>query len=376
MVRLIFPLIGVIALLLLIFLGFTYYSEVPSVDIPQNIQADDLEQFLTKVISENNIPGVAAATIDKNGIRLQASSGLRKSNDTISITDNDQFHLGSCTKAMTAVLVAMHIDEGLLTWNTTVGEVLNDVDLHQDYTDVTVLELLNHLSGLPANAKERWAYQDLPIIERRLSTLKADLKLPASNEKGSYKYSNLGYTLAACILERLTGKSWESLMTERIFEPLEMTSAGFGMMGTTNTIDQPWGHRKTFGIGDWVPMQDDNPASMGPSGNVHCTIEDWGKFIAFQLLRQDTSLLSIEQHEQLLTVNQENYASGWIALERTWAKGKAYTHAGSNTMNFALAWVAPELERAYLVCTNSNASDTHQICDGVIGALLKIDDRL
>jgi CubicO group peptidase (beta-lactamase class C family) len=66
---------------------------------------------------------------------------------------------------------------------------------------------------------------------------------PAASPPGSqYEYSNVGYVLAGAIAERITGQAWEELIAKTIFQPLGMTSAGFGGLGTAGKIDQPWPH--------------------------------------------------------------------------------------------------------------------------------------
>jgi len=371
--------IGAIIMGLLIALAaYSYKSIAPKVEIPDQIEASDLKPFLDKVVADNKLPSIAAAIVDKDGVRLMASSGVRKDGDSIEVTDQDLYHLGSCTKAMTAVLTAMHIDDGLLNWDTKFIEVFPELSSKIDtsYHDIDITSLLTHTAGVIANAPNTSAYSDQEIKERRLRIISDNLKDPVELTQDAYLYSNFGYIMVGAMLEKLTGQSWEELMTQRIFTPLGMTSAGFGVPGSKGETDQPWGHYKPLGFGDWTAIQADNPEALGPAGTVHCNLEDWGKFIAFQLLQDDTTLLSQAQREQLLVVHKEDYASGWIVIDRTWANGKAYNHAGTNTMNFALTWVAPENDRAYLICTNSHSINTAQICDGVTGALLKIDGAI
>src|SRR4030095_8642317 len=57
-----------------------------------------------------------------------------------------------------------------------------------------------------------------------------------------YWYSNVGYILAGAVLEHLTGRAWEDLMRERLFQPLGISTGGFGPPGTAGQTDQPWGH--------------------------------------------------------------------------------------------------------------------------------------
>ena len=59
------------------------------------------------------------------------------------------------------------------------------------------------------------------------------------------------------MLEKIAGKPWEDLITEKLFKPLHMDSAGFGAPGTIGKVDQPWGHTQTS-----LPVQIDNPPAF------------------------------------------------------------------------------------------------------------------
>lgn len=375
MLKYLLIIVAVVASILIAFVGYSYHKLQPKIDLPEQLESSELKSYLDQVVTDNKMPSLAAAIIDQNGTRHSAYAGVRKYGDTTVVTAQDLYHIGSCTKAMTSVLTAMLIDDGLLQWDTRIIDVFPELDtvILETYRSSTVRDLLTHTAGFSANTEDFHRFNNLPIQEQRYKVLYNAVQQPSEQGMGTYVYSNLGYTIVGSILEKLSGLPWEELMAERIFAPLNMNSAGFGVPSTQGKLDQPWGHYKPLGIGKWTSIQHDNPASMGPSGTVHCTLEDWGKFISFQLLSNDTTLLSTAQREILLKVHKDDYAAGWIVVDRSWAKGKAYTHAGSNTMNYALAWVAPAIDRAYIVCTNSASQNTHQICDGVIGALLKVD---
>ena len=77
-------------------------------------------------------------------------------------------------------------------------------------------------------------------------------------------YSNQGYAIVGAMLEKITGQDCETLITERLFKPLHMDTAGFGPPGTKDTVDQPWGHiHKLFMT---IPMQADNPPAIASAG--------------------------------------------------------------------------------------------------------------
>jgi CubicO group peptidase (beta-lactamase class C family) len=77
-----------------------------------------------------------------------------------------------------------------------------------------------------------------------------------------FDYQNANFILAGAMLERCTGKSWEDLMKTEIFQPLGMTTAGFGAPGSGNDINEPWGHTDTSGTR--VANKGDNTPGLGP----------------------------------------------------------------------------------------------------------------
>src|SRR2546423_3973948 len=95
--------------------------------------------------------GMAAAVLRGERIIAQGVAGVRKRGTAERITLYDQFHLGSCTKAMTATLVAMIVEEGKLNWTTTLGELFADTvqPMHPAWEKVTLRQVLAHRAGLP-----------------------------------------------------------------------------------------------------------------------------------------------------------------------------------------------------------------------------------
>lgn len=346
-------------------------NQIP--DPPANPE-NPIETVLWEATSPKGLPGIIAAISDTSGIRFIESAGVRKAGSSVAMTTGDQVHLGSCTKAMTSTLLATLVEDGLLSWDTTLIGIFPELrdSLHADYHDLRLHELVTHRAGLPANAKNWRAYEELDIKERRVALIRDNLAEAHSAERGEYLYSNLGYLVAGAMAEKVTGKSWEVLMRERLFNPLDMESAGFGPPGTKGEVDQPWGHLRF--LWKWRPLQTDNAEALGPAGTVHCTLEDWAKFAALQLPQDNNQLLPQEQLDFLVQPLGE-YAAGWVIAERSWANGPTYSHNGSNTMWSAVIWVAPELGRAYLAAANGHNKKSMQILDEVITELIKYDQE-
>jgi CubicO group peptidase (beta-lactamase class C family) len=251
-----------------------------------------------------------------------------------------------------------------------------------EFRGITVLQLLSHHAGLPPNVNWQAATRaGSSLSDQRLAALKMASSTKLLSVPGStYAYSNLGYVIAATMAEAVTrtageAKSWEALMREIVFTPLGMTSAGFGGTGTPGRIDQPWPHtangQPTAENGPAV----DNPEVMGPAGTVHCSLADWSKFIADQL-RGDQgrgALLKPDSYRKLHTppFDGGDYALGWLVAERPWGGGTVYTHTGSNTMNVAVAWLAPKRDFAVLVTTNQGGPEAEKAGDEAASALIR-----
>jgi CubicO group peptidase (beta-lactamase class C family) len=351
---------------------------------PQN---SDLVKELTAVREEYALPAVAAAVIVDGELRAVAAVGVRKHGSDVAVEVNDPFHLGSCTKAMTASLVGLLVQQGKLKWETTLAEYFpqwNDT-MQPDYRNVTLVHLLSHRAGVPPMTNGFAPVSDtelLPLIAKpppvqRRRVAEIVLGQPPVCKPGEKKlYSNAGFTIAGAIVEQVTGEDYETLLRRLLFEPLGMSTAGFGAMGSANQIDSPWQHRRS---GDKIipinpgPLSD-NPPFITPAGRVHCSMADWAKYVRCILAatRGEKGLLDPLQIRQL----QEppfggDYALGWGLHERSWGGGQVLSHAGSNGTNYCVAWVAPLRNFAVLAATNCGGEEAPKALDRICAATIK-----
>ena len=93
--------------------------------------------------------------------------------------------------------------------------------------------------GCQCNAADWHVHGDARLMDRRYGILRDNLADPPAATAGEYLYSNLAFVIAGAMAEKVTGKTWEALMQERLFEPLGMSSAGFGPPGAPGGVDQP-----------------------------------------------------------------------------------------------------------------------------------------
>ena len=340
----------------------------------------EVTSALKPIRQKYGMPCMAAALVTSDGLQFVGAVGERKRGSSVPVSLDDQWHLGSDTKAMTSTVIARLVERGQLKWDTTLGEIFPDIapQMDPDFQKTTILEVLSHRAGLPPNLK--WAkYQGGDVKTLRLWVVQDALSKKPKHKPGStFEYSNLGYVIAGAVIEKITGHAWEDEIRNEIFAPLQMTNTGFGGTGTLGQIDQPWPHTAD---GAPTPVNGpdmDNPPVMGPAGRVHCSIQDWAKFIQDQLRgdRGEKALLQPASYQMLHSTHLGgDYALGWLTADRSWGGGKVLNHAGDNTMNFANVWIAPRRDFAILVCANQSGDIAFRATDEMVGELIALHDR-
>ncbi len=338
----------------------------------------DLDPMLQAVLKKHpHMPGLVAAIVDGERITALGAVGLRKAGSPVKFELHDLIHLGSCTKAMTGLLIGKLIEEKRLRFESTMGDVFPNMrpKMNAEFEKVTIRQLLRHLGGLPPNLDwDKLDRSGKSIVEQRRMAVEEALGKPPENPPGTkYVYSNVSFVILGAVIETKTGKPWEDVIENEIFTPLSMKTAGFGPPGIPGKIDQPWGH--VIKDNKLEPSQSDNPPVMGPAGRVHCSITDWAKFVR-QYLDADarkTPLLRSETIRELTApAPGKDYAGGWIVAKRDWAGGEALNHAGSNTMWYCIVWASPRRDFAILIATNAAGEGIDKGCDDLAGELIKL----
>lgn len=352
-----------------------------------------LREQLEEISRKRKLPAVAVAIVIRDRVVVASAVGKRKWGGNVSVTRDDAFELGSVTKPITATLIGVLKDKGKLDWDTTIAEMFPEMfPGHQSiYQNVTVRQLLSHTSGLPYTPTMKQAEIDAKgdtVIERRLAYVSAALAdKPAATPGSKYIYSG-GGIIVASMAERLTGQSWEELVTENIFQKLGMSTAGFGPMATPpDMLDAPWFHQARKGkITPLPPQAGQNILCRNPVGrSVHCSVIDLGRFAAFHLsgLRKagrSNSLLKPKTFRQLHRVVKTNKVKGalyttggWRVQPASWADGcLVYWHSGqSKGRGCAIVHIVPKQNYATCVMMNVGGNDAREAADEINLLLVK-----
>lgn len=343
-----------------------------------------LAHLLDSARRVNDLPALAAAIVTRDSVWALGAVGVRRYGGTIAVTVNDQFHLGSDLKSMTAGLLGQLVDQGRVQWTSTLSELFPELvaTMRPEYRAVTVRDLLSQQSGFEINPTVDFV--DPTPMQQRASFVQWLVQQPPVAPRGTFYYSNCNFMVAGAIAERLTGVAYEQLIVDRLFSPLGMTSVGWGAAGTPGQEDEPWQHY-IDASGNHVAVPPgpfaDNPPVMSPAGRAHMAIGDWALWIRAVLRAEagQSSLWTSSTAKMLTTpavsvdVN-DGYALGWFTTNRSWAAptGRTLDHTGSNTKNFASAWLAPDGGFGVIVVTNQGGDVAGLTTDAVAGLLVGV----
>jgi D-alanyl-D-alanine carboxypeptidase len=306
-------------------------------------------------------PAIAAGIVTREGLEWSGVRGVRQAGGTDRATLDDRWHLGSNTKAMTAAVFARLVDQGRAKWAMPLSEAFPGATLDPAFADVTVDDLMRHKAGLTdaAMASPNVARADpRPVMEQRAAVVDSALSRPPAGTKGAFAYANINYVLVGAAIERISGKPWEEMMGSEIFQPLALTTAGFGAPATNAKGGANlWGHQ-VGPDGTKTPIDPagvaDNPALYGPAATAHMTLADYAIWIQAMIGGAPEGWLRPERIGVLTTpLPGDGYAMGWIARPESWA-GDTVTiaHEGSNTLWHAIAVAAPARGVGFIVLSN------------------------
>lgn len=361
----------------------------------------DLAALLTPWLASHGLPALAAATVRDGRVVAAGAVGTRRAGATIPVTLQDRFHIGSCTKAVTALLAGILVDEGRIAWNTSIGARFPDLREGMDagLAAVTLEQLLSHVGGIPGDSEEiirliiaAYGQDDLNLDGMRHWLLGQWRAKPLAHPAGTrFEYSNLGLTIAGAMLERAGGATWEELVSTRIFDPLQLRTAGIGPQASMGRVDAPLGH-VVRPDGSLQPMlagpDGDVPPVYGPAGAAHLSILDFAAWAAWHAGagKRGPALVKPETlrhlHAKVVempprpdaapgTPAMGSYGHGWGFLTLPWSRGEVMTHNGSNTMNLAMIMVQPARDFGLVICTNRGDAKADAALKGVAEALFR-----
>jgi len=311
----------------------TAWHSVAAADFPA---ADAL---MLRLMSMDNVPGAALALIKDGNVVLEKGYGFRDLATQAPVTTATLFNIGSISKSFTALGIAQLVDRQQVELDAPVIKYIPDLRLSdpQAAQALTLRQLLSHTSGLPAD--EQWPAHVPPTREGIAAEFAS---VPIAAPPGTrFQYCSRCIVLAAYVLERITGQSWEAYTRAQIFELLGMTTASFGPRGLAQALDraQPYRHDAVSGQVPvpWGRLQYLEP--LGPGGGIDASVDEMTRYALLQLGDGTVSGHRIVSPPMLAELHRPEIAAGtdWTPSAR------------AENLHYALGWFTADINGAHLI---------------------------
>ncbi|TAH38006.1 MAG: hypothetical protein EYC70_05115 [Planctomycetota bacterium] len=321
-----------------------------------------LEHRLEQSREELHVPGLAIAVVKDDQVIFAKGFGLADIEQQRPVTPDTLFAIGSSTKAFTATLVAMLVDEGKLAWDDPVTKVLPEFVLHirtpEEGAQVTFRDLLSHRTGF-ARADLLWASGKADAATILATVVKAE---PWTGFRTKFQYNNIMYLAAGQASAQVAGTPWPQLLRQRILDPLGMRDTSVSVSAAQEderlALGYVWDEdRQRF---EHQPMR--GVDNMAPAGAINSHVLDMAQWLRFQLGRGAIAgkrLVSAAAHGETWTrqIDVEGgigYGLGWFL--RTW-NGQPVVEHGGNIDGFgAQVALLPESGVGFVLLTNVTAT--------------------
>ncbi len=288
------------------------------------------DDYVNKALRDWEVPGVAIAVVKDDRIVLAKGYGVRKLGDPALANERTLFAIGSSSKAFTAASVAMLADEGKLKWDDAATKHLPGFEVYDPYVtrELSVRDLLSHRSGLERGDLLWYGTEyDRDEILRRARYLK-----PTWSLRSTFGYQNLMYLAAGQVIARVSGKSWDEFVRQRIFTPLGMTASGTSIRDLKEADNVATPHGEIEDKVEVIPWR--NIDNIAPAGSINSNVVDMAQWVRLQLGQgayQNQRLISSgavkEMHTSQTVMRAEppyslwypeahflNYGLGWMAF--------------------------------------------------------------
>jgi len=287
---------------------------------------------------------------DRDSVLMSEGYGLADREARTAWSPRTVTTIGSITKQFTAAAILKLEEAGKLRVEDPLGAHLEGVP--GDKAGITLHHLLTHSSGI-ADASGKGDFDPVSREDIVRLTMEAPLNSPPGER---YEYSNAGYSLLGVVIEKLTGKSYETYVREVLFEPAGMMETGY--------ILPAWDRsRWAKGYQDgalWGSVLEKPFAADGPywvlraNGGIHSTAEDMLRWARALLEGRILSAASLEKLWSPFVDEgggESHYGYGW-SIQQIPLSGKVVTHNGGNGIFFADFAILPSSGTVIFLATN------------------------
>ncbi len=285
-----------------------------------------------------NVPGVAVAVVRGDTVLYLKGHGVRSIESRQPVTPDTVFPLASCSKAFSSTLLAMLADENKIRWDDPVRRYLPYFRLQDPHADalVTLRDLMCHRTGLGSHDllwyRADWGNDEMIRRAGRLT--------PSYPFRSGFAYQSVMVTAAGLAMARAVRRPWHELVQERIFDPLNMRTAGVRSVAALRG-EHALGHRLqadgSAKVVPWYRIDEPNPA-----GSIHASIRDLVPWLQLHANGGRVGERRLVSAEKLAETHQGHVVLPLDAAHRA-------LHPHTVQLCYALGWVTQDYRGRRLV---------------------------
>ncbi len=270
----------------------SHTAKIIDLSLPtQQAAIDEIDTYMTEFVANNKVPGATLSIAKGNQVIYNKAFGVSNVDTQKATTTDTLFHIGSTNKAITSFLIAILVDEKVLSWDTKVQDIYSNFVLsNAEYaSQITIRQLLDMTSGLPRDLNNEPTNGARGLLENL-----GDLQLIGA-PGNQYEYSNLSVSMAAYFAVLAKKKSdngqltesdldnlhadYEQLLKEKVLEPLAMKNTYLYVDEARNTGLMSHSHQlqdNRFIVSESVDNRID---VLAPSGGLKSSVNDMIKYM-------------------------------------------------------------------------------------------------
>jgi len=279
---------------------------VPAVNVAE------VEAMAQQLVANGRIPGLAVAIVQDGRILSARGYGVTDAHGGTPVDAHTVFRLASLSKSFAGTVTGILVNDGVLRWDSHLVDYVPDFKLSRPGAaeQVTVADLLSHRVGLTRNAYDRDLEANADVRSLTLRMANAPMTCAPGE---CYAYQNVAFSLIGDIVFAATGQFYSETVARRIFKPLGMHDASYGLEGLEASAR--WARPHVRGRGGWVPVSPKpNYYRVAPAAGVNASISDMAQWLIAQSGHRPDVLpapLLATLHTPLVQTPSELRGSGW-----------------------------------------------------------------
>ena len=284
----------------------------PGTPLADGFDVQRFEAVANQLVANGRIPGLAMAIVKNGQIISVRGYGVTDARNPEPVDAHTVFRLASLSKSFAGTVTGMLVNDGVLRWDSHLTDYVPQFRLSVPNAaqQVTVADVLSHRVGLTHNAFDR-------DIEANADYRSVTMKLASAPMKCApgecYAYQNVAFSLIGDVVFATTGQFFSETVARRIFKPLGMHDASYGLEGIQASAR--WARPHVRGGGGWVPlMPKPTYYRVAPAAGVNASISDMAQWLLAQTGHRPDVLpapLLATLHAPLIDTPSEIRGASW-----------------------------------------------------------------